>query len=177
MKRKCQHCTEAFTPKRSDAKFCSPRCRVYANRIKRNIQSVTDDSTDDGFEPDQLTKAKRNTTTVTDDRTQRIEESYRRLVYQQERLFPGIHHDMVEQEGCELIEFTPSITIRGKSGEWFLHCHWCITLEAGFANDNAETQTNIIGPIANLREAKKQAEKIAVTNRECYGSCEIERDQ
>jgi hypothetical protein len=28
----CAHCGEAFTPKRSTAKFCSAKCRVYASR-------------------------------------------------------------------------------------------------------------------------------------------------
>ncbi len=30
----CQHCGESFTPKRSDAVYCSAKCRVYAHRKK-----------------------------------------------------------------------------------------------------------------------------------------------
>jgi len=32
--RACEHCGEEFTPKRSDARFCSVRCRVAAHRGK-----------------------------------------------------------------------------------------------------------------------------------------------
>lgn len=30
----CDVCTKEFTPKRKTAKFCSPKCRVYAARNK-----------------------------------------------------------------------------------------------------------------------------------------------
>lgn len=30
----CAHCGEEFTPKRTDARYCSDKCRVYSNREK-----------------------------------------------------------------------------------------------------------------------------------------------
>ena len=36
-KEKCQHCGNAFTPKRSDAKYCSARCRVSAKRQRDTL--------------------------------------------------------------------------------------------------------------------------------------------
>jgi hypothetical protein len=30
----CEHCDEAFTPKRADARFCSTKCRVAAHRAR-----------------------------------------------------------------------------------------------------------------------------------------------
>jgi hypothetical protein len=33
--RKCQHCGSEFTPQRRSAKFCSAKCRVYANRKQK----------------------------------------------------------------------------------------------------------------------------------------------
>ena len=38
--RHCVHCNELFEAKRSDAKFCSTKCRVYANRNTPNTMSV-----------------------------------------------------------------------------------------------------------------------------------------
>ena len=32
----CAYCGEEFTQKRSDAKYCSTKCRVYANRAAQN---------------------------------------------------------------------------------------------------------------------------------------------
>jgi hypothetical protein len=32
VKRNCQHCGQAFTPERTTARFCSPKCRVYFHR-------------------------------------------------------------------------------------------------------------------------------------------------
>ena len=32
----CDHCGESFTPKRSEAKFCSTKCRVYSKRKRDN---------------------------------------------------------------------------------------------------------------------------------------------
>jgi hypothetical protein len=32
----CEHCTETFTQARSDARFCSTRCRVAAHRAARS---------------------------------------------------------------------------------------------------------------------------------------------
>jgi len=32
--RPCEHCGESFTPKRNDARFCSPRCRLAHHRGK-----------------------------------------------------------------------------------------------------------------------------------------------
>lgn len=32
VERPCDHCNEPFTPKRTDAKFCCAKCRVYAKR-------------------------------------------------------------------------------------------------------------------------------------------------
>ena len=34
--RSCEHCETSFTPKRSDARFCSTRCRVAHNRVSRS---------------------------------------------------------------------------------------------------------------------------------------------
>jgi hypothetical protein len=31
-KRRCDHCRKWFEPQRSTARFCSAKCRVYANR-------------------------------------------------------------------------------------------------------------------------------------------------
>jgi len=36
-KRRCGHCGESFELKRADARYCSPKCRVYANREKQRI--------------------------------------------------------------------------------------------------------------------------------------------
>ncbi len=33
----CSHCSESFTPKRSDSRFCSTKCRVAAHRLKAQI--------------------------------------------------------------------------------------------------------------------------------------------
>ena len=42
---KCNQCNESFESKRKDAKFCSARCRVTANRVTDNPpESVTDKS-------------------------------------------------------------------------------------------------------------------------------------
>lgn len=34
--KQCDHCREWFAPSRTDARFCSATCRVYANREKHN---------------------------------------------------------------------------------------------------------------------------------------------
>jgi hypothetical protein len=32
--RECEFCGERFNPKRTTARYCSPKCRVYAHRIR-----------------------------------------------------------------------------------------------------------------------------------------------
>jgi len=43
--RPCQHCGNTFSPKRSDARYCSAKCRVYANRkANRSTKQMTNNS-------------------------------------------------------------------------------------------------------------------------------------
>jgi hypothetical protein len=39
--RDCEHCGQSFTPKRRDARFCSDRCRVAANRRSKVIDTAS----------------------------------------------------------------------------------------------------------------------------------------
>ena len=46
MRKKCENCGEEFEAKRADAKYCSAKCRVAANRNNVTDNSVTDNVTD-----------------------------------------------------------------------------------------------------------------------------------
>lgn len=43
MNKHCKHCNKDFEARRSTAKYCSPKCRVYHNRGLSVTVSVTDD--------------------------------------------------------------------------------------------------------------------------------------
>ena len=58
---KCEYCGKEYESKRADSKYCSPKCRVTANRLsvtdvtdnKRNTDSLVTDNTGYEIVPDQ----------------------------------------------------------------------------------------------------------------------------